>query len=49
MIVVVADTSPLRYLVLTQCEHLLPKLYSKIWIPGAVLSELHEAKPDDLG
>jgi predicted nucleic acid-binding protein len=45
MIVVVADTSPLRYLVLIQCDHLLPRLYSKIWIPGAVLAELREAKP----
>ncbi len=45
MIVVVADASPLRYLVLIQFEQLLPRLYSKIWIPSAVLSELREAKP----
>jgi predicted nucleic acid-binding protein len=45
MIVVVADTSPLRYLVLIQCDYLLPRLYSKIWIPGAVLAELRQAKP----
>lgn len=48
MIVVVADTSPLRYLVLIQCEHLLPLLYSKIWIPEAVLGELREANVDSV-
>jgi predicted nucleic acid-binding protein len=35
MILVVADTTPLRYLVEIGYEHLLPKLFTKVWIPGA--------------
>jgi predicted nucleic acid-binding protein len=43
MIIVVADTAPLRYLVQIQYEHLLPRLYTGVWIPGVVLAELrHE-------
>ena len=40
MIVVVADTTPLRYLVETGYEFLLRRLFTKIRIPGAVVSEL---------
>jgi len=46
MIIVVADTAPLRYLVQIQHEHLLPRLYTRVWIPGVVLAELrHEGTP----
>lgn len=38
--IVVADTSPLNYLVITGYEHLLPKLFGSILIPPAVLQEL---------
>jgi predicted nucleic acid-binding protein len=45
MIIVVADTAPLRYLVQIQYEHLLPRLYTRVWIPGVVLAELrHEGR-----
>jgi predicted nucleic acid-binding protein len=37
---VVADTSPLNYLVLIEQIDLLPQLYGRVLIPGAVLDEL---------
>lgn len=43
MIVVVADTSPLNYLVQIDCEHLLPALFEKVLIPAAVWTELDHA------
>jgi len=44
MILVVADTSPLRYLVETAYEFLLPRLFTKVWIPGTVTAELRHAR-----
>lgn len=44
MILVVADTAPLRYLVEIGYEYLLPRLFTKIWIPGAVVEELRQAR-----
>ena len=44
MVLVVADTSPLRYLVEINLEHLLPKLYDTICIPGAVVAEMRHHK-----
>jgi predicted nucleic acid-binding protein len=38
--VVVADTSPINYLVLIKQIDLLPRLYKRILIPPAVLAEL---------
>ncbi|HKS24574.1 MAG TPA: DUF3368 domain-containing protein [Thermoanaerobaculia bacterium] len=38
--IVVADTSPLLYLILIQCEHVLPALYDRVVAPRAVISEL---------
>ena len=38
--VVVADTSPINYLVLIGQIHLLIRLYTRILIPPAVLAEL---------
>ena len=40
MTVVVADTSPLNYLVLIEAIDLLPRLYGTIIIPAEVLDEL---------
>jgi predicted nucleic acid-binding protein len=37
---VVADTSPLNYLVLIGCIHVLPQLHEKVLIPSAVRREL---------
>src|ERR1051325_6672492 len=42
MTVVIADTSPLNYLVLIQAVELLPRLYERIIIPEAVLGELRD-------
>ena len=39
--VVVADTSPINYLVLIGQIDLLPRLYTRILIPAAVLTELN--------
>ncbi|MGA2741603.1 MAG: hypothetical protein ABSG65_29725 [Bryobacteraceae bacterium] len=44
MILVVADTSPLRYLVEIGYEFLPPRLFDKVWIPGTVASELRHAR-----
>ena len=47
--IVVSDTSPLNYLVLTGLDHLLPALFGRIIIPEAVNSELHSlGAPDAL-
>jgi len=40
MTVVIADTSPLNYLVLIDEIEVLPKLYGRILIPSAVFTEL---------
>jgi predicted nucleic acid-binding protein len=42
--IVVADTSPLNYLLQINCESVLPALYKRIIVPSAVLAEL--AHPD---
>ena len=42
--IVVADTSPLNYLLQIHCESLLPSLYQRVLAPPAVLQEL--AHPD---
>jgi len=36
MIVVVADTSPLNYLIQIGCDRLLVALYERVLIPGSV-------------
>lgn len=38
--IVVADTSPLRYLILIEHDHLLPALYGRVLVPPAVIEEL---------
>lgn len=40
MILVVADTSPLNYLVQIDCQELLHALYDRVLVPGAVIEEL---------
>lgn len=37
---VVADASPLNYLVLINAEHVLPKLFGEVLVPAAVIQEL---------
>ena len=38
--IVIADTSPLNYLIQIECESLLPQLYNRVVIPEAVRLEL---------
>lgn len=40
--IVVADASPLRYLVLIEHAHMLPALYGSVVVPPAVLAELDQ-------
>ena len=44
--IVVADTSPLNYLIQIGCDDLLPQLYGRIIVPPAVMQELgHPGAP----
>jgi len=43
MILVVADTTPLNYLILIDCEEVLAKLFTRVLIPPAVLRELQDS------
>lgn len=44
---VVADNSPVRYLRLLDCDHVLPALFGRLLIPHAVLRELqHPHTPE---
>lgn len=44
--IVVADTTPLQYLILIQHDHILPALYGRVVVPPAVISELsHDETP----
>ena len=40
--IVVADTSPLRYLILINHAHILPALYGRVLVPPAVITELSQ-------
>jgi predicted nucleic acid-binding protein len=40
VIVVVADTSPLNDLIQINCDHILPALYERVFVPSAVFEEL---------
>ena len=42
MTLIVADTAPICYLVQINYENLLPRLFARVWIPGAVLRELQQ-------
>ena len=45
--IVVADTSPLRYLILIEHAHILPLLYGRVIVPPAVVAELaHGQAPE---
>jgi predicted nucleic acid-binding protein len=45
---IVADTTPLNYLVLIQAAEILPNLYQKVVIPPAVRTELVHANTPDI-
>jgi predicted nucleic acid-binding protein len=42
--IVVADASPLNYLIQIQCDHLLYALYRRIFVPPTVLQELRHSR-----
>jgi len=42
--IVVADTSPLNYLIQIASDHVLPRLYKSIVIPAAVMTELTDTR-----
>jgi predicted nucleic acid-binding protein len=42
---IVADTTPLNYLVLIQAADILPNLYGRVFIPPAVRAEAHANTP----
>jgi predicted nucleic acid-binding protein len=42
--VVVSDTSPINYLILTEAVELLPRVFSRIIVPTAVGNELADPK-----
>ena len=44
----VSNTTPLRYLIAIEHEHLLGKLFEKIFVPVAVHEELTDAKTPEL-
>ena len=46
MIVIIADTPPVNYLVLIQQPDLLPRLFGQVLIPPAVFEELKERVQD---
>jgi len=45
---IVADTTPLNYLVLIQAAEILPNLYRRVLIPPAVKAELAHANAPDI-
>jgi len=46
--IVVADTSPLRYLILIDHAHVLPALYGRVLMPDAVAKELNQQHTPEL-
>src|SRR6185503_12824895 len=41
-VIVVADASPLHYLILIDHVHVLPALYGRVLVPPAVVAELNQ-------
>lgn len=46
--IVVADASPLQYLILIKHTHVLPALYGQVVVPPAVMTELSREQTPDL-
>lgn len=42
--IIVSDTSPLNYLILIDCQDVLPTLFGQIIVPQAVLDELQHVR-----
>jgi predicted nucleic acid-binding protein len=48
MLAIVADTTPLNYLVLIETVDILPKLYGRVLIPPAVKTELSDPETPEM-
>jgi predicted nucleic acid-binding protein len=47
--IAVSDTSPLNYLVFTDCIHILPAMIDRVVVPQAVFDELSStAAPEEI-
>lgn len=46
--IVISDTSPLNYLILIECVHVLPELYGHVVIPEGVFEELQRQTTPDV-
>ncbi len=47
--IIVADAGPLHYLILIDCAEILPGMFGRVFIPGAVRDELfRESKPQKI-
>ena len=46
--IVISDTSPLNYLILIECVHVLPELYGHVVIPEGVFEELQRQSTPDV-
>jgi predicted nucleic acid-binding protein len=42
--IVVSDTTPLRYLVFIELDHILPRLFGAVYTPSEVMAELQRSK-----
>jgi len=47
-VIVVADASPLRYLILIDYDHVLTALYGRVVVPPAVVAELNQQRTPDV-
>jgi predicted nucleic acid-binding protein len=47
-VIVVADASPLRYLILIEYAHVLPAMYGQVVVPPAVVTELTRDRTPDI-
>ena len=47
--IVVSDTSPLIYLNLVGAIDVLPQLFGRVYVPGAVLQEIKDSRNPQLG
>jgi hypothetical protein len=45
-LIVVSDMTPLQYLVLIGCDHILPRLYERIFTAPAVMKEMDDQDRD---
>lgn len=46
--IAISDTSPINYLVLIDCTHILPLLFDEVIIPYAVVEELNDERAPEV-